>query len=173
MSLFSRNPRRRIYRFRRNPEGGSGAFSWKEISGDIGPAVIGAGGALVVDWIFGNIPLPPTLTTGIMLPVSRLGAAIAVGAVGGMIAGRATGEKIMLGALVVTSYSIIKNFLVTNVPSLTLAGMPMGRFVRGPVRLRGLGYASPARVPGMGRIRSLPTPQMGVNATMGRFVRNR
>jgi hypothetical protein len=72
-----------------------------------------------------------------------------------MIAGKNTGQKVMLGALVVTSYSVIKNFLQTNVPSITLA-----RFVPAGQRLRGIGYLNPGRpvnMPGM----LANTPSMG------------
>lgn len=175
-SMFSSNPRggRRVrYNFSSNPRGGS--LSLKQVTNEFGPAVIGAGGALVVDWIFGNIPLPATLTTGIMLPVTRIGAAIGVGVLAGMIAGKATGEKVAVGALVVTSYSIIKNFLTTNVPSLTLA-----RFVPASQRLAGLGYVGPAKVSGnMGRVPRMPvtrTPHGGhgfAPPTMGRIIANR
>jgi hypothetical protein len=171
---YSRNPKsRRVrYNFSSNPAN----FSLKQVTSEFGPAVIGAGGALVVDWIFGNIPLPPTLTTGIMLPVTRIGAAIGVGVLAGMIAGKATGEKVAVGALVVTSYSIIKNFLTTNVPSLTLA-----RFVPSQHRLSGLGYVGPARIPGGGlnrmpRMAVTGTPHGGhgyAPPTMGRIIANR
>src|SRR5579864_3903601 len=68
-STFQANPRRRRHHYRRNP---SDSFSLDTITSEFGPAVIGAGGALIVDWIFGNIPIPATLTTGLMLPVTRI-----------------------------------------------------------------------------------------------------
>lgn len=165
-STFQANPRRRRHHYSRNPSN----FSLDTITAEFGPAVIGAGGALIVDWVFGNIPLPATLTTGLMLPVTRILVAVGIGAAAGMIAGKATGEKVAVGALVVTSYSIIKNFLVTNVPQITLA-----RFTPPGQRLRGLGYVGPARVSGgMGAMlpnaRSLNNPKGRVSPTMGRFL---
>jgi hypothetical protein len=132
--------------------------------------------------VFGNIPLPATLTTGLMLPVTRILVAVGIGAAAGMIAGRQTGEKVAVGALVVTSYSIIKNFLVTNVPQIQLA-----RFTPANQRLRGVGYVGPARigripkqqVPGvfghtMGAMlpnsRTMNNPTGRVAPTMGRFL---
>lgn len=113
--------------------------SLHSVSKDIGPAVIGAAGGLACDWIVGNVPLPTTLTTGIMLPITRIGLAIGVGWAASAIAGPDTGQKVMVGALVVTSYSIIKNFLMTNVPGVTLA-----RFVPRQ-NMAGLAYANPGR----------------------------
>ena len=153
------------YNFKSNPA----PLSLKQITNDFGPAVIGAGGALIVDWIFGTVPLPPSLTTGIMLPITRIGMAIGVGMLAGAVAGRATGEKVAVGALVVTSYSIIKGFLVTNVPGITLAGV--GRFTPGnPGRLRGLGYNGPARISAMGPATGTQMGSGRVSPTMGRFV---
>lgn len=139
-----RRSSRRIRHHARRAYSAGGAFSIRSITSDFGPAIMGAGGALVVDWIFGNIPLPATMTTGMMLPVTRLAAAIGVGALAGMALGRATGEKVAVGALVVTSYSIIKNFIQTNVPSLTLARFVPAGNLRG-LPGNGMGYISPAR----------------------------
>jgi hypothetical protein len=176
-STFQANPRRRRHYFNRNPSN----FSLDTITAEFGPAVIGAGGALIVDWVFGNIPLPATLTTGLMLPVTRILVAVGIGAAAGMIAGKATGEKVAVGALVVTSYSIIKNFLVTNVPQITLA-----RFTPAASRLHGIGYVGPARgsqvppamrVNGIGAMlpnaRSMNNPKGKMAPTMGRFIANR
>ena len=177
-STFQANPRRRRRSFySRNPSSG---FSLDTITAEFGPAVIGAGGALVVDWVFGNIPLPATLTTGLMLPVTRILVAVGIGAAAGMVAGKETGEKVAVGALVVTSYSIIKNFLVTNVPQLTLA-----RFTPPNQRLHGIGYIGPARVARIPYNRSgqmgamlpnagtLNNPKSRTSPTMGRFIANR
>ncbi len=118
---FAANPRRkRRHSFRRNPIAGLRGMS---LQGTVLPTVIGAGGAILTDLAMGYLPIPDTLKTGALRPVVRAGAAVGIGLLVGMFTSKATGNKIMAGALTVVAYDTIKGFLATNVPQLPLSGV--------------------------------------------------
>lgn len=131
-----RNPRR-VRRFRRNPSfararayvrGARFPTTVGGIMDMIIPASIGAAGALALDMAWGSLPLPATLTTGTLAPVTRIAGAIGIGVVVGMVAGRRNGALAGAGALTVTMYDLIKPYVASAFPQVP-----------------GLGYWSPAR----------------------------
>lgn len=148
---FASNPRRRHHRrFRRNPV----PFNMSGfLNGALVPAAIGAVGAIGVDWVIGTGLIPATFTTGAMLPIVRIAAALLVGAGVGALAGAEYGEFAAAGGMVVTIYGLSKTYLQQNMPSLQLARYrPMGRYMgryMGARKFRRLGFV---RRPGMGRV---------------------
>jgi hypothetical protein len=90
---------------------------------DLVPASIGAVGALGVDMLWGYLPIPDGLKTGVLAPVARLAAAVAVGYFAGMLGGKRFAQEVTVGAITVTAYDLFKGFLQTNVPGLTLSEM--------------------------------------------------
>jgi hypothetical protein len=144
-------------RFRRNPvEDG--------IMGALVPAGIGAVGAVGVDVILGNLPLPATLRAGWPLAFARIGAALLLGAAFGAAAGEEFGNTVAAGGIVVTMYQLLKGAVIQTMPNVRMARYrPMGRYLgrafrsagamnRVPrFRLRGLGLH-----PGVGPTRLAP-----------------
>jgi hypothetical protein len=136
---FRNNPRRSFRRrtFRRNPIGFSaGDF----ISNTLVPGVMGALGAVGVDLAIGNLPLPASMKQGTMLPIVRIGGALLIGGIAGMVINPKVGEEVAAGGVIVTLYSLIKNFMTKNMPNVTMARyVPMhgmGRGVRGMGNIR-------------------------------------
>lgn len=117
-----RNP---VRRFRRNPIpmiGGMGAT--------LMPAAIGAAGAVGVDWLLANVPIPQNLKTQTLLPLWRIGGAFAVGYLVSMVAGRKAGATATAGGIVVAAYAVARQLLAANVPGVQLARyVPMGRYM--------------------------------------------
>mgnify|MGYP001566405584 CR=1 FL=1 len=109
--------RRRHYR--RNQMGGI----MGTLQSSVMPVAIGAGGALLTDLAIGYLPLPDTVKTGIMRPITKGGVAIGLGIIAGMLTSKATGAKVMAGALTVVVYSELKAFLQTQMPKLPLSGV--------------------------------------------------
>jgi len=121
---FKRNPRRvRRLRFRRNP-----LFDTSMLTGMVAPAAIGAGGAILVDLAVGNLPLPPSLVQGPLLPLVRVGAALLLGTAVGEFAGREAGQAAAAGGVTVVIYQLFRQFLATQAPNIQL-GRYVGRYV--------------------------------------------
>lgn len=142
---FARNPRAMRRSFRRNP------IDQNMIGQSLIGAGIGAAGALAVDLAVGNLPIPASLKQSAMtLAMVRIGGALLVGMAVGAISGDdAMGEEAAAGAMTVTAYQLIKNYIATNYPNLKLARyVPVGRYL-GRRRIRRLGR----RVRGLGAIR--------------------
>lgn len=146
----SRPARRRsrsVMRLKRNPSLRSATSSF--MSGIV-PAATGAAGAFMVDYAlaqFGPSILPASFLSGSFYPVTKIAAAVGIGMLAGMVAGRSVGNQVTAGALVVTGYDLLKQYVA---PSLGLSGMnryvgqgQLGRYM-GP-RPASLGYLSPAR----------------------------
>lgn len=125
---FSR-ARRYVSRSRRRRGGGSmGLGGVMEM---LVPAGIGAAGAIALDMAYASLPLPASLTTGTLAPVTRIAGAIAIGVAVGAVMGRRNGALAGAGALTVTMYDIIKPLVASSFPSVP-----------------GLGYWNPARTMG-------------------------
>lgn len=154
VTRLARNPRRRHrLRLRRNPSLSlSSPMSF--VKNTVMPAAIGATGALAVDWAFANLPVPMFLTSGMMLPIARIGGALLVGVAAGAVMGKKFGEDVAAGAVTVTLYDLIKTSMQTNMPNVRLAryvsmrGVPR-RIIPAGNRMR-LGYRNAARVMGPG-----------------------
>lgn len=80
------------------------------------PSAIGGGGALLLDVALGILPLPAQMKVGPMAPIVRIGGAVALGAVAGMVVSRRTANQIAAGALTVTLYDLAKDFIVKTMP---------------------------------------------------------
>lgn len=179
VSAVSRNPRRRsrrrVSRLRRNPRfararayvarrrsGGGSSFGFGHILNDVLiPSAIGAGGALALDLAWGMLPLPASLTTGTLAPITRVAGAVAVGVVVGMIFGKRWGAWATVGSVTVTLADLFKSSIAANFPALHL-GDGMGVYVgRGNVHpyagrlqgmdgMDGMDYYTPAQQVGVG-----------------------
>lgn len=133
--VASRHSRRRSSR---SANGLIGGF----LSTTIVPAGIGALGAMAVDLSWSYLPLPDALKTGPAVPLVRIGAALAVGAVVGMMAGKRYGAEAAAGGILVTLYDTAKNFMQPTVPATPAS---VSAYVDG---MRGIGWYSPARSAG-------------------------
>lgn len=121
---FRANPKRRSFRRSRRKSGGLGGLmrgGGGLVKGTILPAATGAAGALAVDVLFGLLPLPANLTTGMLRPVVRLAGAYAVGKGVGMVTNKRTGDLMMAGAVTVIAYDILKSVVRNFAPNLTLS----------------------------------------------------
>lgn len=159
------NPRRRhrrrhyVIHARRNPSGlSSNPVGF--VSGMIVPAAIGAVGGVGVNYIFDNYA-PASLQTGILNPLSRLALAAGLGIAVGAVTDNRTGAMVAAGAMTVTAYDMITNYMNGQGVFASSSqqqggqgqgqgGQQMGRFLRGRgmgriVNQRGFGYMNPAR----------------------------
>lgn len=119
---------------RRRSGGGGGMGSISRITDLIVPALIGAGGAMALDVAWASLPLPDSLKTGTFAPFTRIGGAIGIGWLVGMVAGKRYGAIAGAGALTVTLYDLAKPYIASAIPSIP-----------------GLGYYSPAQQYGVYR----------------------
>jgi hypothetical protein len=116
------------------------------------PAGVGAAGALALDMLWGYLPLPASLMTGALAPVTRIAGAVGIGLLVGMVAGEDFGEEALSGAVTVTLYDLFKSNLQSVLPAAVQpapGAAPLGVYVNR------LGYyTSPAPYvghrPGMG-----------------------
>ena len=164
---YSRNPRRAHRRhYRRNPiEGTATGF----LSGTLVPAAIGAMGAIGVDIAIGSLPLPASMKTGTMLTLTRIGGALGIGFLLGMIAGEDAGAEAAAGGIIVTIYSVAKTYIQQNFTSITmaryvpLAAIRRRRRMARYIRLHGMGAVLRRRrvLRGMARVKR-PNQQMPV-----------
>lgn len=97
--IFASRRRKR----RRNP------FSTSEIKDMLMPAVIGAGGAVVVSAVYNAVSssLPTQLSTGYMPALVQAAAAIGIGLLAEKFAGKSTGAAVAVGGLTVVLYNTI------------------------------------------------------------------
>lgn len=123
----------RVLRYRRkNPIGFLGDFMSQLV-----PAVIGGAGALGTDVLMAVVPLPDAIKTGPFRPVVRVGAAIALGMVAGMVKDKRFGNQVAAGALTVIAYDTMKGMLSKvaggKIPGLGVYEIPgVGVYEVGP-----------------------------------------
>ncbi len=97
----------RTLRFRRtNPVGFFG-----DTLNMLVPSAVGGLGALGTDIVLGLPFIPDSIKTGPMRPVARVGAAIGLGMIAGMVTSKTTAKQITAGALTVVMYDTIKAML--------------------------------------------------------------
>lgn len=143
---------------------------------EIGPALIGAGGAIALNYAMQYLPLPASMQSGITAQAVQFGGALALGVAAGAVAGKRIGMAVAMGGMVVVSYSMIAN-LMSGALGTGAAGTgggtyggtnTVGRFVPPGTprnfRMGRMGYQGPARIVGPA-FRPMPVRQ-GV----GRFV---
>lgn len=146
MRAVARSTRRRASR---NPIGVGGVM--QSVIG----AAQGAGGALAVNAVFGMLPLPDTLKTGLGGTATKMALALGMGMAGKKILGRAA-VKMAEGAMTVAAYDAMKMYLPASMggeaPSEAVAG---------------LGYYGPAINAG-----TLPgiMPNTSMQNSMGEYV---
>jgi len=132
---FRRNPIRHRRHFRRNPTG-LGGF----LSGSLIPAAIGAGGAIAVDLLVSNAPLPQTLRQGTVTPaVVRVAASLLIGFGVALVGGEGMGANAAAGGMIVTIYNLVRNYMQQNMPNVKMNRYLSGRSRMGFVR-RGVGF---------------------------------
>lgn len=120
--------RRRVHRvkarrYKRNPSGGS--LSLRSVGSSFLPIVksgaLGAVGALANDALIGQVSklsfLPAALQSGYGRHALKVASAVAVGAVGNMVA-RGKGRDLAVGAATVAMHDLLKDVIVTNLPSV-------------------------------------------------------
>jgi len=113
-----RNPRRRRHR---NP------LAMGSIKQEVTGAAIGAVGATLMDVIWGYLSLSGVLSSitgnSYLNALAKGAGAIGIGALTGKFIGREFARGATVGALTVVSYELVHNLLVTNAPSIPLAGI--------------------------------------------------
>ena len=124
--------RRRHHRRRRNP------ISSGSIMSVIKPTFQGVAGALIVDLIMGNVPIPVSLKTGPVRHLVKGALAVGLGMIAKNFAGRAMAQEMAQGAMIVTFHDAAKEMLATALPTLKL-----GEYA-------GIGYYSPGMIQRMG-----------------------
>lgn len=123
----------RVLRYRRkNPVGFLSDFMSQLI-----PAAIGGAGALGVDVLMAVVPLPDSIKNGPFKPLVRVGAAIGLGMVAGMVKDKRFGNQVAAGALTVIAYDTMKGLLSKvaggKIPGLGVYEIPgVGTYEVGP-----------------------------------------
>jgi hypothetical protein len=149
--LFARKRHHRRHR-RSNP------FSVKGLTNSIMPAAVGAAGAVALDVVYAYASpyLPANLQTGMIGSLVKLAGAFGLGMGARKFLGREKGNAIMLGALTVTGYGVIKPLIASFAPTIKgLSGYAdytsMGAYLPRPgmgayLPKPGMGYYSPAAI---------------------------
>lgn len=119
-------------RFRRNPSALAG-FKLNQVTGQIMPVALGAGGAILTDMAIDRLPLPINFKFGNMRHVAKAGIAVALGVAAGMVVGKDKGTKVMAGALTVVAYDALKAMLAR-------VAAPAPMLAPAPATVQGMGY---------------------------------
>lgn len=106
------NPRVSV---RRRARRSNPRFSMSGITGQLIPAVYGAGGALVLDVALGYLPLPAVLKTGYARHATRIVGALGIGWLAGKFL-RGKAAAVGQGALTVAMYGLLKDVVVQFAP---------------------------------------------------------
>lgn len=167
-------------RAHRNPR--FGIPSTRMIQGQLGGALIGAGGALALDLTlnFGERYLPPALTGGWPRKLLRLGGAFLLGALSGLVVKPETRRAITAGAVTVVTYTIVRDllndFVMPDTMKLGDPGEPgsqypwswnpylAGRLSHGGSTSSSDGSMMAGYITGPGRVRSFAMPRVRAGA---------
>lgn len=84
------------------------------------PALQAGSGAVLLDAVWGYVPVPDQLKTGPLRHVAKGAGAIALGWAVGKVAGKRMGDTMALGALTVTAYNAIRELVSTYAPGIAL-----------------------------------------------------
>lgn len=144
--------------FRRNPIGSIGGT----VNDTIIPAAVGAAGAVGVDVAMNMLPIPDTMKTGPVGTLTKGGIAIGLGFVTSKFVSRKHGAAVALGGLTVVLANALRSFLISNVPSLPVAGLeeyPMMEYETGNSEMGALFRTDEA---GMGALIDVPAEISGV-----------
>lgn len=146
--------RRRTIHVRRNPISGNSIVSL--LKNTVAPAAIGAVAGVGIDYMFNNLPLPQSLQSGILNPISRIGVAILLGVGVGSVSNKTVGTSVAVGGSVVALYNFITQYTSGNLGGIN--GMKssnygingMGRYTKHMGRYPG---RAPGNVVGMAAVR--------------------
>ncbi|MHB1430286.1 MAG: hypothetical protein ACYCVW_16505 [Rhodocyclaceae bacterium] len=122
---------RRRHHARRNPIGRrmSGGGFWSDVlTGTIAFPVA----ALATDVVYGYMPIPTSMQTGIMRPIGKLAIAALLGLGAKFALPRRMAVMAAAGAMGGVIYDSAKSYLTTNFPTLPLSGMGAMSFAEVP-----------------------------------------
>jgi hypothetical protein len=94
--------------FRRNP------MESDFLSNTLMPAAVGAGGAIATDFLMARLPLPASLQSGAMAPVTRIGVSLLVGMGAAMVSSSKTGGEVAAGGIIVALYQFLGQTLAAS-----------------------------------------------------------
>lgn len=104
---------------RRNPKG----QMLSVLKGALLPAMIFPTAAIAGDVLYGVLPLPASMRTGMMKPVGKLGVAALLGAAAAFMLPQRIATLVAGGLIGGVVYDMGKSYLQTSFPSLPLAGV--------------------------------------------------
>jgi hypothetical protein len=113
-AMLSAAPKKRRYK---NPRGLGGMAG---IMGQVAPAATAAAGGLVLDVVWGFLPLPDVIKSGPMRHLAKGAGAIGLGVLAGMVVNKATANKFATGALTVVLYNAAREVVAKMAPQLRL-----------------------------------------------------
>jgi len=103
------------------------------------PAAVAGAGALTLDILWGFVPLPAALKTGVLSHAAKGAGAIGLGYLAGMVTNKRTAGQLASGALTVVFHDIYRELATKFMPNLG-----MGEYTAG------MGYYSAGQPVGMG-----------------------
>lgn len=125
-NYYVSNPHRR--RRRRNP---NRRMTLQGVMNNlVVPAATAGAGAVLLDVLWGFVPVPPNIKTGPMRHVAKGIGAVTLGWLVGQVATRRMGDTMAMGALTVVFHSAFREMTAQFAPQIPLgyysAGMPVG-----------------------------------------------
>lgn len=149
-----RSPAPIVRRRRRNPIVRKGMLDTL-----VFPAMTATGGALALDALWANLPIPMNIKAGAFKHVAKAGAAVALSWGAGKVVSKKTAEQIGMGALTVVFHQAAREFMSTKMPNIAMDGMGYMNpaIVAGRRDVPGMGYYP--RNNGMGYYPPMPQPE--------------
>jgi len=108
------NPRRRRS-YRRNPIN-------RGLMQNVIPALGGATGALLLDIVWGYLPLPANIKTGPLQNLAKAAGAIGLGFAANLVTTRKNADMLALGALTVVAHGALKQTVTHFLPNVAMGG---------------------------------------------------
>ena len=124
------------------------------------PAATAGAGALVLDMLWGYVPIPDQIKSGPMRHVAKGLGAVVLGAIVGKVANRRMGDTMALGALTVTFHAAFRELTAQYAPGLTLGYYSAGANAGYDPQL-GMYVSSPRMVTGGGESHASPNSELG------------
>lgn len=98
---------------------------------------IGAAGALAIDLVYAKLPIPASMQTGTLAPVTKAAVTVGLGMLAGKVLSKPMAHSAVVGALTVQLHAILKN-------------MAAGVGIAGYTDINGIEYYSPAEIAASG-----------------------
>ena len=99
------------------------------IDGQVMPALVGGGGAVLNDMLVNFVPgIPDNFKSGNLRHLTKAVGAIAIGYVGAMFLPRRTADQLGAGAMTVVGYNVVRDLAARFAPQL-----PLGEYLYGGV----------------------------------------